>query len=157
MIGFILLFLMAPSVLELPHLGYLTGNDGRLWPLHGVRGNFLLGEATDRVDDPPPGDRSIVNEDGRHWLVQVTSKGEWLRTPLAEGRLYAIDSKGFVWSAREREVTCGTSLWQLAEPVTRFSRLNFGWMAIHTASTIQATRCDQPDIYILPSPPEEPK
>lgn len=157
MIGFVLLFWMAQSSLDLPHLGYLPGRDGRSWPLYGVRGNFLLGEA---VTEPAPSEelapgRALVREAGHLWLVETTPRGDRLRRMLPDDYLYEVDSTGLLWSAREREVRCEEGRWETSEPVTGFLRLGVGWMAIRTASAIHAVRCGEAELYLLPQPREE--
>ncbi|MBL8234618.1 MAG: hypothetical protein JNL98_39330 [Bryobacterales bacterium] len=156
MICFLTLFLLAETALELPRLGYLPSEDGTLRPLYGMRGNFVLGDRLPEGTKPEPiakkAARTVVKEDGRHWIVEVNSKTERIRTALPPGRLYAIDSEDRLWWADEKRISCGVREWVAPATVWAFVMLRDGWMAVRTAEGDHAARCGDRDLYLLPRP-----
>jgi hypothetical protein len=158
MIAAVCLFLFGGMGLELPQLGYLPSEDGRLRPLYGMRGVFLLGDPLAKATPPasatrvPPLVRSVIIEAGRQWLLATTPKGEPIRTALPMDRVHGLDSKDRLWWADAEQISCGERRWPAPAPVRAFVPLADGWMAVRTSSADYAARCDDSELYLLPRP-----
>lgn len=158
MIWILSFVLFAGPGLELPRLGYLPSEDGRLYPLYGMRGTFLLGDPLPKGKAPvapaqlQPSVRSLVREGGRQWLLDRTAKGEPIRTALDAERRYGLDSKDRLWWADRDQLSCGDRQWTIPAPAQSLLTLNDGWMAIRTSTVDYAARCDESELFLLPRP-----
>lgn len=94
------ILLFAQSGLELPPLGYFPARDGRLYPLYGMRANFLLG---------PPLEEGVLQQVRLGPItVQKTTAGVKIAgrllhdDALRENRILAADNQGqrLAWIAQ---------------------------------------------------------
>jgi hypothetical protein len=158
MIAVVCFFLLGGMGLELPQLGYLPSEDGRVRPLYGMRGVFLLGDPLPKATPPVSAARSrspvrsLILEGGRQWLLATTAKGEPIRTALPVDRVHGLDAKDRLWWADAEQLSCGERRWPVPAPVRAFVTLADGWMAVRTSAADYAARCDDSELYLLPRP-----